>query len=260
MFKIATWNVNSLRVRLPHLLEWLQIHQPDVMALQETKITDENFPTLELQAAGYQSLFAGQTAYNGVALLSRHPGREVITQLPGLADSQKRIVGATYGKLRVLNLYVPNGERVGCEKYAYKLNWLQHLNNYIKNHLFPHLIVLGDFNIAPEDRDVYNPPAWTGSILVSPEERLAFQHLLALGLHDTFRLFEPAPHHFSWWDYRAKAFQRNCGLRIDFILASTDLISQCTGCLIDTTPRRLERPSDHAPVLASFNWEEGIQS
>ncbi|MEK8015759.1 MAG: exodeoxyribonuclease III [Candidatus Parabeggiatoa sp.] len=254
MIKIATWNVNSLRVRLPQVLNWLTSTAPDIVALQETKMTDEQFPLEEIQAAGYHALFSGQKTYNGVALLSRSEGYDVIRDLPGLDDPQRRVLGATYDSLRVLNLYVPNGSAVGSDKYHYKLNWLNHLQHYIRNTKkhYPRFIVLGDFNIAPEDRDLYDPAAWAGNILVSPPERAALQDLLDLGLDDTFRLFEQPPACFSWWDYRAGAFQRNHGVRIDLILASQALSSNCTDCTIDIGPRRNERPSDHAPVVATF--------
>jgi exodeoxyribonuclease-3 len=253
MFKIATWNVNSIRVRLPQVLDWLKTAAPDIVALQETKVTDDKFPINKILAAGYQMLFSGQKTYNGVALLSRLKGDDVITDLPHLDDPQRRVLGATYGNTRVLNVYVPNGSAIDSDKYLYKLNWFKHLHDYISDSLkhFPRLIVLGDFNIAPEDRDVYDPMAWVGKIIVSPRERVALQQLLNLGLRDTFRLFEQAPMLFSWWDYRTGAFQRNRGLRIDLVLASAAL--QCTSCMIVIAPRRLERPSDHAPVIATFD-------
>jgi exodeoxyribonuclease-3 len=253
MFKIATWNVNSIRVRLPQVLNWLKTAAPDIVALQETKVTDDKFPVDEIQAAGYHVLFSGQKTYNGVALLSRFKGDDVITDLPHLDEPQRRVLGATYGNTRVLNVYVPNGSSVGSDKYLYKLNWFKHLHYCISDNLkhFPRLIILGDFNIAPEDRDVYDPMVWAGKIIVSPQERAALQELLNLGLHDTFRLFEQAPMLFSWWDYRAGAFQRNRGLRIDLVLASAAL--HCTACMIDIAPRGLERPSDHAPVIATFD-------
>jgi exodeoxyribonuclease-3 len=250
MFKIASWNVNSLRVRLPQVLDWLKTNQPDILALQETKITDNQFPLKEIEASGYQVLFSGQKTYNGVALLSRVKASNVIKDLPSLDDPQKRILAATYDKLRIVNVYVPNGAFVDSEKYHYKLNWLEHLHNYLYQCKNPYLIVLGDFNIAPDDRDVNNPPAWEGGVLVSQSERTALQDLLALGLQDTFRLFEQAPDIFSCWDYRAGAFRRNHGSRIDLILASTAL--KCNSSIIDINPRRLERPSDHTPVVATF--------
>jgi len=256
MFKIATWNVNSLRIRLPQLLDWLKEHQPQVMALQETKVPDELFPHAEFEAVGYHSLFAGQKTYNGVALLSRMPGSEVITDLPGWNDLQRRILGVTYDPIRILNLYVPNGASVSSDKYDYKLHWLKYLYDYVKISLEtnPHLVILGDFNIAPQDVDVYDPKAWQGKIMVSPPEREALQNLLNLGLSDTFRLFEQPERSFSWWDYRAAAFRRNLGVRIDLILASHSL--KCQSCTIDTQLRTLERPSDHAPVIATFDIKD----
>lgn len=254
MLKIATWNVNSLRIRLSQVLNWLQTRQPDILALQETKIVDTIFPTAEVAAVGYQAAFAGQKAYNGVAVLSRLTATEVVTELPGLEDPQRRLLGATIGNVRVLNLYVPNGQAVGTDKYIYKLNWLDRLADYVQTQLaaYPHLVVLGDFNIAPEDRDVYDPPAWTGQILCSEPERAAFRRLLNLGLADTFRLFEQEESAFSWWDYRAANFRRNRGLRIDHILADPTLAKACTACRIDKETRRLDQPSDHAPVIAEF--------
>ena len=252
--KIATWNVNSLTVRLPQVLDWLGQQQPDILALQETKLTDADFPTLDIANAGYQAVFAGQKTYNGVALLSRLPAGEIVTDLPGLDDPQRRVLGATVGKMRVLNLYVPNGQAVGSDKYAYKLAWLDKLAAWLQNELarHPQLVVLGDFNIAPEDRDVHDPVAWAGQVLCSEAERAAFRRLLDLGLKDAFRLFPQEDHAFSWWDYRAAAFRRNLGLRIDHILASPALAAACTACQVDKAPRRLERPSDHAPVIAEF--------
>lgn len=253
--KIATWNVNSLKVRLPQVLDWLGERQPDVLALQETKLTDADFPTLDLANAGYQAVFAGQKTYNGVAILSRLPAADLIIDLPGISDPQRRVLGATVGGVRVSNLYVPNGQAVGSDKYAYKLAWLEALTGWLRDELarHPQLIVLGDFNIAPEDRDVHDPAAWAGQVLCSTAERAAFQRLLALGLTDAFRLFPQQEGSFSWWDYRAAAFRRNLGLRIDHILISPALATACTACQVDRTPRHWERPSDHAPVIAEFN-------
>ncbi|MEO5703039.1 MAG: exodeoxyribonuclease III [Gammaproteobacteria bacterium] len=252
--KVATWNVNSLRVRLLHLLDWLSIAQPDILALQETKLLDEHFPLQEIADAGYQVIFSGQKSYNGVALLSRIPARDVVKDIPRLADPQRRVLAATYGDIRVLNIYVPNGASVGSEKYSYKLSWLDQLCIYIESQLalHPRLVVLGDFNIAPEDRDVHDPQAWEGQVMVSEAERAYFSRLLSLGLCDTFRLFEQQAEVFSWWDYRAAAFRRNLGLRIDHILVSPALREHCLTCNIDKSPRKLERPSDHAPVIAEF--------
>jgi exodeoxyribonuclease-3 len=257
MLKIATWNVNSLRVRLSQVLDWVTANTPDIVALQEIKMTDEQFPLEAIREAGYNAIFAGQKTYNGVALLSRLEANDIMTDLPNLDDPQRRVLGATYGNLRVLNLYVPNGADVDSDKYEYKLNWLKYLLNYVRKSRksYPHMIVLGDFNIAPEDQDLYNPAAWKGRILATPAERAALQNLLDLGFHDTFRLFEQTPQSFSWWDYRASAFRRNHGVRIDLILVNTALINDCTTCTIDSIPRGLERPSDHAPVAATFNFK-----
>jgi exodeoxyribonuclease-3 len=254
MLKIATWNVNSLRVRLPQLLAWLTAQQPDILALQETKIADADFPSADLAAVGYQAVFAGQKSYNGVAVLSRFPATEVITDLPGWEDPQRRLLGVTIGEVRLLNLYVPNGQAVGTDKYAYKLNWLERLSDYVRDQrsLYPRLVVFGDFNIAPEDRDVHDPEAWQGKVLCSEPERVALRRLLELGLVDTFRLFDQAEASFSWWDYRLAAFRRNLGLRLDLILVSPALAKVCTACWIDKEPRRLQRPSDHTPVVAEF--------
>jgi exodeoxyribonuclease-3 len=252
--KIATWNVNSLKVRLPQVLDWLAAAAPDVLCLQETKLPDENFPADEIRAAGYNVVFSGQKTYNGVAIISKQQAADVITDIPGLEDPQRRILGATIDGIRVLNLYVVNGQEVGSEKFAYKLEWLSKVSDYIEGQLQLHdrFVALGDFNIAPEDRDVHDPEAWRERILCSTPERNALQHMLDLGLQDTFRLFEQEENSFSWWDYRAAAFRRNMGLRIDLILASKALSSGCSGCHIDKEPRRLERPSDHTPVYAVF--------
>ncbi|MDG4604756.1 MAG: exodeoxyribonuclease III, partial [Candidatus Contendobacter sp.] len=251
------WNVNSLKVRLPQVLDWLRERQPDLLALQETKLTDPDFPTLDIANIGYQAVFSGQKTYNGVAILSRLPAGELVTDLPGMDDPQRRVLGATVGGVRVINLYVPNGQAVGSDKYAYKLAWLEALTGWLRDERARHsqLIVLGDFNIAPEDRDVHDPVAWAGQVLCSAAERAAFQRLLALGLKDTFRLFPQEEGSFSWWDYRAAAFRRNLGLRIDHILASSALAAICTACQVDKAPRHLERPSDHAPVIAEFNLD-----
>ena len=253
--RIATWNVNSLRVRLSQVLDWLQAQQPDILALQETKIVDQDFPQQAFTELGYQVCFAGQKTYNGVAVISREAGHDVVTDLPDLDDPQRRVLGITLGPVRLLNLYVPNGSEVGSEKYAYKLDWLSKLITYTEQQLASHewLVILGDFNIAPADDDVYDPERWRDKILCSEPERSALQRVLALGLHDTFRRFEQQPDSYSWWDYRTAAFRRNHGLRIDLILASSALSTRCQSCVIDTQPRRLERPSDHAPVLATFD-------
>ena len=251
--KIATWNVNSLKVRLPHLLGWLAEQQPDVVCLQETKQQDADFPHAELQAAGYHSVCSGQKTYNGVAILSREPIADVRTGIPDFADEQKRVIAATIADVRIVCVYVPNGQSVDSDKYQYKLNWLAALTAWLKDELAKHpkLALLGDYNIAPEDRDVHDPQAWQGNVLVSEPEREAFKGLAALGLRDAFRLFEQDAKSYSWWDYRMLAFRRNQGLRIDHILISAAL--QCTVCVIDKAPRKLERPSDHTPVIAEVN-------
>jgi exodeoxyribonuclease III len=252
--KIATWNVNSLRVRLNHVLDWLAIAQPDVLALQETKLSDDQFPAEALRSAGYHAVCSGQKTYNGVAILSREPARDIARDVAGLDDSQRRILVATVNDVRVLNVYVPNGSEVGSAKYAYKLDWLDKITAFVGEELahYPNFVMLGDFNVAPADADVHDPDLWFEKILCSMPERAAVNNLLALGLVDTFRLFEQAAASFSWWDYRAAGFRRNLGLRIDIILASRALAERCTACRIDKSPRALERPSDHAPVIAEF--------
>ena len=253
--RIATWNVNSLRVRLPQVSEWLGRSAVDVLAMQETKLPDEDFPRAELSALGYQVLSNGQKAYNGVALLSRWPLSDVFTDLPAFEDPARRVLAATTGGVRVVNLYVPNGQALDSDKYLYKLRWLEAAREWLREEArrHPRLLVLGDFNIAPEDRDVHDPAAWVGSVHVSERERRALQALLALGFTDLFRRFEQPPGSFSWWDYRLLAFRRNHGLRIDLMLALEELTRACTACVIDREPRRAERPSDHAPVMADFS-------
>jgi len=249
--RIATWNVNSLGVRLPHLRDWLASAAPDIVALQETKTEDAKFPRDEIAALGYRAVFSGQKTYNGVAILAREQPESVVTDIPGLDDPQRRILVATIGKLRVVNLYVVNGQEIGSGKFTYKLEWLERVRRFLaaEKQRFPHLIVLGDFNIAPDDRDVHDPALWHEHILCSTPERQAFKALLDLGLHDTFRLFEEGGGHYSWWDYRQGAFRRNRGLRIDLILASDGLRARCRAATIDRAPRTWERPSDHTPVL-----------
>ena len=253
--KIASWNVNSLKVRLPQVLQWLESEKPDIIGLQETKLTDELFPRDEIEAAGYRVLFSGQKTYNGVALLSREEATDPITDLPGLDDPQRRVLGATVNGVRFLNLYVPNGQEVGSDKYAYKLDWIEKLQAHVRAQLEIHenVLIVGDFNIAPEDRDVYDPAGWADSVLFSPPEREAFRRLLDAGLADAFRLFEQEEKIWSWWDYRMGAFRRDMGLRIDHILVSSALAKSCTACRIDRAPRTWERPSDHAPVVAEFS-------
>lgn len=252
--KIASWNVNSLKVRMPHLTDWLASRQPDVVGLQETKCEDHAFPDTELAALGYRSVFDGQKTYNGVALLSRQPASEVQRGIPGFADEQKRAIAASFSELRVIDLYVVNGKAVGDEKYDYKLRWLEAVQAWVAEELkrHPKLVVLGDFNIAPDDRDVHDPEGWREQILCSTPEREALQRLCALGLHDSFRLHSQEAGQFSWWDYRAAGFRRNLGLRIDLVLVSDALKASCCAASIDREPRTWERPSDHAPVLAEF--------
>ena len=249
--KIASWNVNSLKVRLPHLRDWLASVSPDVVALQETKTEDAKFPADEIAALGYQCVFSGQKTYNGVALLARETPRDIVTDIPGLDDPQRRILLGTVGNVRVANLYVVNGQEVGSEKYQYKLRWLAKVREFLAAEMqkHPNLVVLGDFNVAPDDRDVHDPAAWHEQILCSTPERSALKSILDVGLHDSFRLFEPNGGHFSWWDYRQGAFRRNLGLRIDLILASEALRARCRAGTIDRTPRTWERASDHTPVL-----------
>lgn len=254
MFKIATWNVNSLKVRLPHVLNWLDSEEPDILALQETKTIDENFPVEEIKEAGYQVSFIGQKTYNGVATISKSSIETLATEIPDYDDEQRRVLAIKHSDVVVLNLYIPNGSEVDSDKYHYKLKWFSKLHPFISKLKteHDHLIILGDFNIAPEDRDVHDPEAWQGSVLVSPAERDEFNKLLSYGMKDCFRLFDQEEKSFSWWDYRAAAFRRGRGLRIDHILASELLSKSCTACYIDKEPRKLERPSDHTPVVAEF--------
>ena len=253
--KIATWNVNSMNVRLPHVLEWLQSHEPDVLVLQEIKQLTEKFPVDALANAGYRSLASGQKTYNGVAVVSKEPANDPITDFPGFDDPQRRVLATTIGDIRVIDLYVPNGSEVGSEKYAYKLEWLASLRNFLESETAAHenIVVLGDFNIAPADADVYDPEKWGEAILCSPKERAALKALIDLGLTDVFRKFDQPEDTFSWWDYRAAGFRRNAGLRIDLILTSPSMTERCTASYVDKEPRAWERPSDHAPVVAEFN-------
>jgi len=252
--KIATWNVNSLKVRLPHVLDWLAATQADVLCLQETKMEDKAFPYAELEAAGYHAAHNGQKTYNGVAILARGTLEEVRFDIPDFADEQKRVLAATIDGVRVVCAYMPNGQEIGSDKYEYKLRWLAALKDHLRGELqrFPQLALLGDYNIAPEDRDVHDPAAWKDQILCSEPERAAFRQFVELGLVDAFRLFEQPPKLYSWWDYRQMGFRLNRGLRIDHILLSPPLAAACGACVIDKAPRKLERPSDHAPVLATL--------
>jgi exodeoxyribonuclease-3 len=253
--RIATWNVNSLRVRLGQLKDWLEANPMDVIGLQELKLPDEEFPHEEIRALGLHAAWSGQKTYNGVALLARRPLEDVTCGIPGFDDPQRRVIAATVGGVRVVNVYVPNGQAVGSEKYAYKLDWLGHLTGYVAAALerYPRFVIVGDYNIAPEDRDVHDPAKWEGSVHVSAAEREALKMLASTGLQDTFRLFEQPPGTFSWWDYRMGAFRRNHGLRIDLVLASREMAASCIGCHVDREPRTWERPSDHAPVVATFD-------
>lgn len=253
--KIATWNVNSLNVRAPQVLDWLNTEAVDVLCVQETKIEDHKFPYTDLANMGYQAVHLGQKTYNGVAIISRHPIDEVQFDIPNLEDTQKRVVAATIQGIRIICVYIPNGQSVDSDKYQYKLNWLQALIAYLEQQLkqYPKLALLGDYNIAPEDRDVYDPERWKGSVLVSEPERAAFRQLQALGLHDSFRLFEQPEKLYSWWDYRMVAFRRNLGLRIDHILISSALVPTAKSSWIDCAPRKLERPSDHTPVILELD-------
>lgn len=252
--KLATWNVNSLNVRLPHVLDWVHDNQPDVLCLQETKQEDIKFPYAELKQAGYEAVHSGQKTYNGVAILTRHDLTDVSHGIANFEDEQRRVISATINGVRVVCVYIPNGQAVDSEKYTYKLRWLEALTYWLAEELkkYPNLVLLGDYNIAPDDRDCHDPAAWLGQVLVSPRERNAFEKLTQLGLHDSFRLFEQADGHFSWWDYRMAGFRRNLGMRIDHILVSEALKSACQSCMIDKTPRKLERPSDHTPVVLTL--------
>jgi len=253
--KIATWNVNSLNVRLPHVIDWLNEHQPDALCLQETKQEDAKFPYEALQEIGYNAVHSGQKTYNGVAILSPHAIEHVQYGIPNYEDAQKRVVSVNIQGIRLVCAYVPNGQAVDSEKYIYKLDWLNAFTAWLADELktFPHLAILGDYNIAPEDRDCHDPAAWEGQVLVSEPERAAFQKIVALGLHDSFRLFEQPEKSFSWWDYRMMGFRRNFGMRIDHILVSNALKPHCQQCVIDKNPRKLERPSDHTPVILSLD-------
>jgi exodeoxyribonuclease-3 len=254
--KIATWNVNSLNIRLPHVLDWLERNPVDVLALQETKLTDDRFPAVEFEAVGYRAHFIGQKTYNGVAILTRlaSPVSDVVADIPGFEDDQKRVLSATVDGVRVVCVYVPNGQAVGTDKYAYKLRWMAALKNWLQSQLIDHprLAVLGDYNVAPADRDVHDPRAWEGQVLCSQPERDALKAIEAIGLADAFRLFEQPPKSFTWWDYRMLGFQKGRGLRIDHVLVSDALKNACTACTIDRDERKKKQPSDHAPVIATF--------
>jgi exodeoxyribonuclease-3 len=253
--KLASWNVNSLNVRLPHVERWCAEAQPDVLALQETKLEDAKFPAAALEAAGYHSAFSGQKTYNGVAILARQPITAVEHGVAGFDDPQRRILSATVGDVRIVNLYVVNGQAVGSEKYAYKLDWLAKVTAFLAEEIrrHPRLVVMGDFNIAPDDRDVHDPVAWHEQILCSTPERDALKRIHDLGLADSFRLFNQDAGHFSWWDYRQAAFRRNLGLRIDLVLVSEALRPGCRSAIIDREPRIWERASDHTPAVLEID-------
>jgi exodeoxyribonuclease-3 len=257
LFKIATWNVNSLRVRLPYVQAWLAEVQPDVLVLQETKLLDEHFPFAALEERGYVAIASGQKTYNGVAILSRKKIMNVIMGFPAFEDAQRRVLCATVENICIVNLYIPNGQSIDSDKYQYKLEWLNQLNLFLQEELKknPRIIVLGDFNIAPEEIDVHDPALWEGQVLFSQPERQAFRDLLSLGFSDCFRQHTPSEKSYSWWDYRMNAFKRNMGMRIDHILASKELINSCTRCYIDKSPRAGERPSDHVPVVLELEIE-----
>jgi exodeoxyribonuclease-3 len=257
--KIATWNVNSRRVRLGHLLEWLDANRPDVVCLQELKLEDKVFPEAEIRATGYYAVFSGQKTYNGVAILASSPPQDVTRGIPGFADEQKRLIAATVAGLRIVCGYFPNGQEPGSDKYAYKLAWLDALAHWLRAEAlpgYPALVLAGDFNIAPEAVDTH--PEWKGKILVSPPERAAFRTLIECGLVDAFRLFEQPEQSYSWWDYRMESFRRNFGMRIDHILVSPALRDACRACAVDKAPRKLERPSDHAPVVLELDWPRQV--
>ena len=253
--KLAAWNVNSLNVRLPHVLEWLGQHQPDALCLQELKLEDAKFPLAAIEDAGYHAVFDGQKTYNGVAILTRKRAEDVAKGMPDFADEQKRVIAATIDGVRVVCVYIPNGQDTESDKYQYKLRWLDALAGYMEKQIaeYGDVALLGDYNIAPDVRDVYDPKAWEGKVLCSAPERAAFQRLIALGMKDSFRLFDQPEKSYSWWDYRMNGFKRNLGLRIDHVLLTDGLAARCASSIIDVEPRKLERPSDHAPVVAALN-------
>jgi len=252
--KLAAWNVNSLNVRLPHVTDWLKTHQPDVLCLQELKLEDAKFPLAAFEEIGYNAVFSGQKTYNGVAIISRTRPEDVSKDIPGYDDPQKRVIAATVGGIRIVCAYIPNGQAVASEKYQYKLQWLAAMQAYMRDTIatYGDVALLGDYNIAPDDRDVHDPKIWEGQVLCSVPERDAFRAFVALGLVDSFRLFEQAEKSYSWWDYRMNGFKRNLGLRIDHILLTPGLAGRCVSSIIDVDPRKLDRPSDHAPVVADI--------
>ena len=253
--KIATWNVNSLLARLPHVTRWLEAEQPEVLCVQETKCTDDKFPTLELKAVGYECVFFGQQSYNGVAILSRSEAANVLRGFPDdEPGSQTRLLSADIAGVRIVNVYIPNGQMVGSEKYQFKLDWMKRLREFLEvsyDNSAP-VLLCGDFNVAPEERDVHDPRLWQNRILFSEPEKAALQHVKAWGFTDTFRMHTEEGGHYSWWDYRAGGFRRNLGLRIDHVWVSAPLAARSKTTVIDKGPRGWERPSDHAPVVAQF--------
>ena len=253
--KIATWNVNSIRVRLEQVCQWVDDESPDVVCLQETKTVDDAFPKERITEIGMNVTFSGQKTYNGVAVLARDEMEDVVTDFPGFEDPQRRLLAVTTNDVRIINVYIPNGQSVESDKYQYKMQWLGHLERFVESELnrYDNVVLTGDFNIAPADEDVHDPEEWRDKILCSVPERQKYQALVGLGLTDSFRMFEHPPKTFSWWDYRAAAFRRNRGLRIDHILISDALRSVCQSCTIDKEPRKWQRPSDHTPVVAEFS-------
>ena len=249
--KLATWNINSLTVRLPQVLDWLAAHPVDVLALQEIKLTDDKFPVADFAAAGYQAQWFGQKTYNGVALITRTPAVDVVRNIPGFADEMARVLTGTVDGVRVIGAYFPNGQAPGSDKFDYKMHWLKALRNWVRAELeqHPRLVLMGDYNITFDDADVWDPVGLKDTIHCTEEERYQLRALVALGLTDTHRLFDQPPKSYSWWDYRDFAFRRNRGMRIDHVLVSAALVAQVKSCVIDKAPRKNERPSDHAPVL-----------
>lgn len=254
--KVASWNVNSLRVRAEQVLTWLAANPVDVLCLQELKLSDDEFPEQAFKDAGYEAVYTGQKTYNGVAIISKHTLEDVSKHLPNYDDEQRRFIAATVNNIRIVNVYVPNGQELGSEKFAYKQEWFAHLNSAMRDALAKHekLILVGDFNITPSDLDVHDPKKWRGKIHCSDIERLMLQKLMSNGLYDTYRQFNKLGDHFSWWDYRGAGYRANEGLRIDLILSSSVCLEHATDCTIDETPRKLERPSDHTPVIATFDF------
>lgn len=252
--KIATWNVNSLNVRLPHVLDWLKANPVDALCLQELKLEDAKFPLDAIEDIGYHAVYNGQKTYNGVAILTRARAEDVSKDMPGFDDPQKRVIAATINGVRIVNVYIVNGQAIDTEKYEYKMQWLKALRDYMRETIaaYGDVALLGDYNIAPDDRDVHDPAAWAGQVLCSDAEREHFRGLIALGLTDSFRLFDQPEKSFTWWDYRMNGFKRNLGLRIDHILVTKGLADRAVSSLIDVEPRKRERPSDHAPVVTTL--------